>query len=288
MQTLTMAGRLLSTTTSPECEAAAAVQTNGAMVPLLEAAPSSDNSKEADQSIESFLIESIDIGIDGYLASVANGVLHAVGVCGRVLELAVYFAPPLMALPSILAARYILPGVGGRMLDKWWRWILWAVQNNGPALIKWGQWAASRRDLFPVEFCVQFSQLHEMAPTHAWESSQATLVAEFGADWDEHLSLEKEPIGSGCIAQVREATRVCALRRPEKPHVLTHVLSAAAPPPPPAPLAPPVLLRNGHTRASAAAAACSDPHLCHPVPSACPLPTAHCPLPTAYCLPATH
>ena len=30
----------------------------------------------------------------------------------------------------------------------------------GPAFIKWGQWAATRHDLFPPDFCSELEQLH--------------------------------------------------------------------------------------------------------------------------------
>ena len=164
---------------------------------------------KADEAVAAAQVE-VEFEVDGGALAVLAGVYHAAGVAGRLLELAAYFGPPLLALPSLLAVRYCFPSLGEPALDAWWTWILWAVESNGPALIKWGQWAANRRDLFPPEFCKQFSKLHEMAPMHAWHASQATLEAEFGADWGQSLTLDQEPIGSGCIAQVYKGVLVDA------------------------------------------------------------------------------
>lgn len=34
------------------------------------------------------------------------------------------------------------------------------LESAGPAFIKWGQWAATRHDLFPPDFCTALEQLH--------------------------------------------------------------------------------------------------------------------------------
>ena len=34
-----------------------------------------------------------------------------------------------------------------------WRLLLWGIRNSGAAFIKWGQWSATREDMFPVELC---------------------------------------------------------------------------------------------------------------------------------------
>ena len=34
------------------------------------------------------------------------------------------------------------------------------LESAGPAFIKWGQWAATRHDLFPPDFCAILEHLH--------------------------------------------------------------------------------------------------------------------------------
>lgn len=42
-----------------------------------------------------------------------------------------------------------------------WRLLLFSCSHSGAAFIKWGQWSASRRDLFPCDFCDTLSALHD-------------------------------------------------------------------------------------------------------------------------------
>lgn len=42
-----------------------------------------------------------------------------------------------------------------------WRLLLLSCRCAGAALIKWGQWSASRRDIFPADFCDTLAQLHD-------------------------------------------------------------------------------------------------------------------------------
>ena len=34
------------------------------------------------------------------------------------------------------------------------------LEAAGPAFIKWGQWAATRHDLFPPDLCAELEHLH--------------------------------------------------------------------------------------------------------------------------------
>ena len=84
-----------------------------------------------------------------------------------------------------------------------WSYVMRAVQTAGPAFIKLGQWASTRRDLFSVEFCDSLSQLHSSCQPHQWRHTVQTLDEEFGRDWDTVLEIsDRQPIGSGCVAQV--------------------------------------------------------------------------------------
>ena len=35
-----------------------------------------------------------------------------------------------------------------------------ALEAAGPAFIKWGQWAATRHDMFPPDMCTELEHLH--------------------------------------------------------------------------------------------------------------------------------
>ena len=41
------------------------------------------------------------------------------------------------------------------------------LEAAGPAFIKWGQWAATRHDLFPPDFCAILEHLHTQVPAPA-------------------------------------------------------------------------------------------------------------------------
>lgn len=84
-----------------------------------------------------------------------------------------------------------------------WKYALFAVQNAGPAFVKLGQWASTRRDLFTNEFCHILSDLHLNCTPHSWQDTVKALEASFGPDWQEALCIvDHTPIGSGCVAQV--------------------------------------------------------------------------------------
>ena len=86
-----------------------------------------------------------------------------------------------------------------------WRYLLFAIQKAGPAFIKLGQWASTRRDLFADKFCKVLSVLHIHCVPHPWEETEKLMVESFGPDWQDTLSIvNRTPIGSGCVAQVYE------------------------------------------------------------------------------------
>jgi aarF domain-containing kinase len=91
------------------------------------------------------------------------------------------------------------------------------MQCLGPAFVKLGQWAATRRDLFPVHVCNRFAKLHDTARVHDWTYTHQALMDAFGSDYEErglvvsrnnaHNSNNNHGIlGSGCAAQVHIGT----------------------------------------------------------------------------------
>lgn len=120
----------------------------------------------------------------------------------RIFELTCLFSPLLLSAPQV----YFLQNWFPTLTQLWYQYGIWAVETSGPTFVKLAQWASSRPDLFSPEFCKNFSILQDNARQHSWAVTDRTLSEAFGNDWREHLALEKEPVGSGCIAQVHRGT----------------------------------------------------------------------------------
>lgn len=112
-----------------------------------------------------------------------------------------------------------LPRHDARFRTTWasdvaWRYLLWALQCLGPAFVKLGQWAATRRDLFPVHVCDRLSELHDAAHVHDWHYTHEALVEAFGIDYEQRGLVVAAPtdgkndgiLGSGSAAQVHRGT----------------------------------------------------------------------------------
>ncbi|XP_066118561.1 uncharacterized aarF domain-containing protein kinase 2 isoform X2 [Saccopteryx bilineata] len=112
--------------------------------------------------------------------------------------LLVKFFPLLLLYPLT----YLAPSIS----SLWLLLLLKATESSGPTYIKLGQWASTRRDLFSEAFCAQFSKLHIQVTPHPWAHTALVLQQAFGEDWAKVLCFEKrEPVGSGCVAQVYKA-----------------------------------------------------------------------------------
>lgn len=80
------------------------------------------------------------------------------------------------------------------------------LETLGPAFIKWGQWAATRRDVFPPDLCKELEWLHSHAPQHSLHFTQAAIRQAFAAGTDDLFQqFEERPVASGSIAQVYRA-----------------------------------------------------------------------------------
>lgn len=60
--------------------------------------------------------------------------------------------------------------------------MLSVIQNSGPAFVKFGQWAATRTDVFPIEMCGYLSMLHSQARQHLPEESLEAVARAFNQD----------------------------------------------------------------------------------------------------------
>ena len=115
------------------------------------------------------------------------------------------------------------------LTECWWTWFIWSVELSGAAAIKFTQWASTRNDVFPNEFCERFAKLHSGARVHPWSDTEAVLENAYGSllidptdhhastgrkascmfcypppgvGWRDFLNVDPDPVGSGCIAQV--------------------------------------------------------------------------------------
>ena len=80
------------------------------------------------------------------------------------------------------------------------------LETLGPAFIKWGQWAATRRDVFPPDLCKELERLHSQAPQHSLHFTHSAIRRAFaGTSEDLFQQFEERPVASGSIAQVYRA-----------------------------------------------------------------------------------
>ncbi|WJX22195.1 hypothetical protein P8452_11523 [Trifolium repens] len=118
----------------------------------------------------------------------------------RALYLAILFSPSIVMGPF---ADYF----GPNFRKLWLRVVHRTLEKAGPAFIKWGQWAATRPDLFPRDLCTQLSELHSKAPEHSFSYTKKTIEKAFNRKISEiFVNFEEVPVASGSIAQVHRAT----------------------------------------------------------------------------------
>lgn len=136
----------------------------------------------------------------GRILAVYVWLTEMVFVVFRTIQLGIYFLPLVLSAPI---ARY----------NHWFRVKIWyemlvkILEQSGPIFVKMGQWASTRKDLFPDEVCEILTKLQRYAKTHPWSHTQKTLEASLGPLWYiKFEDFETRPIGSGACAQVYNAT----------------------------------------------------------------------------------
>lgn len=82
----------------------------------------------------------------------------------------------------------------------------YTLEYAGPTFIKIGQWVSTRNDMFSPKFCKAMASLQDNVAHESYD--QVIKTIEEGIDSPIHhvfSSLDPEPLGAGCIAQVHRA-----------------------------------------------------------------------------------
>lgn len=69
----------------------------------------------------------------------------------RAFYLTLLFTPVVLSMP--------LAGMSPEHRTRWLELVRWTLERAGPAFIKWGQWAATRPDLFAPDLCATLETL---------------------------------------------------------------------------------------------------------------------------------
>lgn len=135
-----------------------------------------------------------------YVTSLIFSVLEGLILVLRAIYLAVLFSPCIIMAP-------FADSRGIEFRRSWLRIVRVTLEKAGPAFIKWGQWAAARPDLFPNDLCHELAELHSNAPAHSFAYTKSTIEKAFGRKLTEIFDkFEEEPVASGSVAQVHQAT----------------------------------------------------------------------------------
>ncbi|XP_050214188.1 uncharacterized protein LOC126665423 [Mercurialis annua] len=135
-----------------------------------------------------------------YVTSLLLGVVEGFVLLARALYLALLFSPSLVMAPFVDLC-------GPKFRKMWLQVVLRTLEKAGPAFIKWGQWAATRPDLFPRDLCTKLAELHTKAPEHSFDYTRKSIERAFGRKLSEIFdSFEEKPVASGSIAQVHRAS----------------------------------------------------------------------------------
>ncbi|KAK3021391.1 hypothetical protein RJ639_046799 [Escallonia herrerae] len=135
-----------------------------------------------------------------YLISFVFSLVEGLLLLLRAVYLAAIFSPCIAMAP-------FANSLGYQFRKTWLRMIHLTLEKAGPAFIKWGQWAATKPDLFPSDLCSELAKLHTKAPAHSYAYTKRTIEKAFGRKLPEIFeNFEEEPVASGSVAQVHRAT----------------------------------------------------------------------------------
>ncbi|KAM7506145.1 hypothetical protein LguiB_005049 [Lonicera macranthoides] len=135
-----------------------------------------------------------------FLTSLLHSALEGIVLLVRAFYLAILFSPSIIMAPFAVC-------LGHQFRKTWLQVVHHTLERAGPAFIKWGQWAATRLDLFPSDMCTELSKLHAKAPEHSFAYTKKTIEGAFHRKLSEIFDdFEESPVASGSIAQVHRAS----------------------------------------------------------------------------------
>ncbi|KAG1347171.1 putative aarF domain-containing protein kinase 2 [Cocos nucifera] len=135
-----------------------------------------------------------------YFSLVVYSILEGIILICRAVYLVILFSPAIILAP-------FGDCFGNQFRKAWLQLVHRTLERAGPAFIKWGQWAATRPDLFPNDLCMELTKLHTKAPAHSFAYSKVTIEKAFGRKLPEIFeNFEETPVASGSIAQVHQAS----------------------------------------------------------------------------------
>ncbi|KAG7364606.1 2-polyprenylphenol 6-hydroxylase [Nitzschia inconspicua] len=120
-------------------------------------------------------------------------------VTARSTEVVLRLSPLIILSPFALVSSHIFQSTLGS--DLAWNYTIKAIQSMGPVAIKFCQWAATRRDIFPPFLCDRLSVLHDRGYPHSDDWTDQVLTEAFGDYRSKGLILD-DVIGCGSAAQV--------------------------------------------------------------------------------------
>eukprot|EP00854_Cymbomonas_tetramitiformis_P002921 gene2921-3734_t len=131
----------------------------------------------------------------------------------RAAYIAMVFLPMFLMAGIYMSLSMCLPGMALTLRFRRWMWYVlrWCAGMCGAAFIKWGQWASTREDMFPADFCQVLSHLHDKAPHLADPVKLAggRLVAGGGggavvSEWQHSLRYSKRAVRDAFGCHVEE------------------------------------------------------------------------------------
>ncbi|CAL0333791.1 unnamed protein product [Lupinus luteus] len=135
-----------------------------------------------------------------YLIAALFGALEFFILILRAIYLVILFSPCIAMAPFVNI-------LGTQSRKTWIHVVRVTLEKAGPAFIKWGQWAATRPDLFPRDLCTELAEFQTKAPSHEFTYSRKCIEKAFGRKLTEIFeNFDEEPVASGSIAQVHRAT----------------------------------------------------------------------------------
>lgn len=134
----------------------------------------------------------------GQLNALVARLAEEISLIQRGVFLFFLFMPMLVTAPVLLLT--------DKHRDNWMKLMIWTIEHAGPAFIKWGQWAATRPDLFAPDICSALGELQTNAPSHTFTHTKHTVENAFKRPLEQIFAdFDEKPVASGSIAQVHRA-----------------------------------------------------------------------------------